>query len=104
MSLQAVTALNDSPAASLPVDELSRLYREMLRLRTLDDRMMTLQRQGRIGFYGACPGQEAACMGAAMTSRQSGSVGQALRLQLMTVRGGWSCRAVQSDDGGRWRD
>ena len=45
--------------AALTRDQLLHLYRSMLRIRTVDDRMMTLQRQGRIGFYGACTGQEA---------------------------------------------
>ncbi len=40
--------------------QLLEVYRHMLRLRTLDERMITLQRQGRVGFYGSCTGQEAA--------------------------------------------
>src|SRR3954463_3198259 len=48
------------PRARPSPELLLRLYREMVRLRTLDERMMTLQRQGRVGFYGACTGQEAA--------------------------------------------
>jgi pyruvate dehydrogenase E1 component alpha subunit len=43
----------------LPESTLLALYREMQRLRLLDGRMVTLQRQGRVGFYGACTGQEA---------------------------------------------
>ncbi|MCB9730793.1 MAG: 3-methyl-2-oxobutanoate dehydrogenase [Deltaproteobacteria bacterium] len=35
----------------------------MLRQRLLDDLMLTLQRQGRIGFYGPATGQEAAVFG-----------------------------------------
>ncbi|MCC7384265.1 MAG: 3-methyl-2-oxobutanoate dehydrogenase [Deltaproteobacteria bacterium] len=34
------------------------MYRMMMTIRLLDERMMILQRQGRIGFYGACTGQE----------------------------------------------
>lgn len=40
-----------------------RMYRIMQLIRILDERMMILQRQGRIGFYGACTGQEAAPVG-----------------------------------------
>jgi pyruvate dehydrogenase E1 component alpha subunit/2-oxoisovalerate dehydrogenase E1 component alpha subunit len=40
-----------------------RMYRTMQLIRLLDERMMILQRQGRIGFYGACTGQEAAPVG-----------------------------------------
>ncbi|MEE2903940.1 MAG: thiamine pyrophosphate-dependent enzyme [Myxococcota bacterium] len=39
--------------------KLRRMYETMLLIRLLDERMMILQRQGRIGFYGACTGQEA---------------------------------------------
>jgi pyruvate dehydrogenase E1 component alpha subunit/2-oxoisovalerate dehydrogenase E1 component alpha subunit len=38
---------------------LTRMYREMKRLRALDERMLVIQRQGRIGFYGEVKGQEA---------------------------------------------
>ena len=49
-----------SEGAAAPDAKLAlRLYREMTRLRALDARMKKLQRQGRIGFYGACTGQEA---------------------------------------------
>ncbi len=39
------------------------LFRHMLMLRVVDARMMALQRQGRIGFYGEALGQEAAVIG-----------------------------------------
>lgn len=38
---------------------LLRVYREMRRLRLLDEKMLLVQRQGRIGFYGEVKGQEA---------------------------------------------
>lgn len=44
---------------------MTRMYRFMLLIRLLDERMMILQRQGRIGFYGACTGQEAPPVGTA---------------------------------------
>jgi TPP-dependent pyruvate/acetoin dehydrogenase alpha subunit len=52
-------------ACPLPDAELVRLYRGMVLVRTLDDRMMAMQRQGRIGFYAEIKGQEGAVMGAA---------------------------------------
>ncbi len=58
---------------------LLRLYREMVRLRTLDERMMTLQRQGRVGFYGACTGQEAATLASAIALEPSDWIFPALR-------------------------
>ncbi len=62
-----------SPAQHLEV------YRAMVLIRTLDERMMTLQRQGRIGFYGTCTGQEAACIGSAYALRPTDWIFPALR-------------------------
>src|SRR5438270_617271 len=45
--------------------ELRRMYRGMLTIRLMDERLLGLQRQGRIGFYGEAKGQEAAIIGAA---------------------------------------
>lgn len=64
------------------------LYRAMMRLRTVDERMMTLQRQGRIGFYGACTGQEASSLGAAFALEPSDWIFPSLREQgAMLLRG-----------------
>jgi 2-oxoisovalerate dehydrogenase E1 component alpha subunit len=41
------------------------LYRHMVLERHLDNRMLSLQRQGRIGFYGPAVGQEATIVGGA---------------------------------------
>jgi pyruvate dehydrogenase E1 component alpha subunit/2-oxoisovalerate dehydrogenase E1 component alpha subunit len=41
------------------------LYRGMLTIRIVDQRLMALQRQGRVGFYGEALGQEAAVVGSA---------------------------------------
>ncbi|HET6205100.1 MAG TPA: pyruvate dehydrogenase (acetyl-transferring) E1 component subunit alpha [Planctomycetota bacterium] len=49
----------------LPVEELRRMYRTMVLVRTLDERALKLQRAGRIGFYVSCLGQEAAQVGSA---------------------------------------
>ena len=70
-----------SPAAEVkPSPELLlRLYREMVKLRTLDERMMTLQRQGRVGFYGACTGQEAATLASAIALEAEDWIFPALR-------------------------
>ena len=46
--------------------EALRLYRAMMLERILDTRMLALQRQGRIGFYGPSVGQEAAIVAPAM--------------------------------------
>lgn len=49
----------------IPLQDLLRLYRLMVLNRQLDDRMMKLQRQGRIGFYLQSMGEEAAHIGSA---------------------------------------
>ncbi len=49
--------------------EVTALYRAMLRTRILDDRLVTLQRQGRIGFHIGSLGEEAAILGSAFAMR-----------------------------------
>jgi pyruvate dehydrogenase E1 component alpha subunit/2-oxoisovalerate dehydrogenase E1 component alpha subunit len=64
------------------------LYREMRRLRSLDERLAELQRQGRIGFYGSCTGQEAVPVAAALALDRRDWVFPALRESaLLLVRG-----------------
>ena len=48
---------------NLPRDVLLFLYEQMVQVREFDRRMLMLQRQGRIGFYGPILGQEAATVG-----------------------------------------
>ncbi len=65
-----------------------RAYREMKRLRVLDARMILLQRQGRIGFYGAAHGQEAVPIATGLVLKEDDWVFPALREQsVMLVRG-----------------
>lgn len=72
----------------LSPDLVLRMYREMRRLRMLDDRMTALQRQGRVGFYGAARGQEAVPVAAGLAVRDGDWVFPALREQgVMLVRG-----------------
>jgi pyruvate dehydrogenase E1 component alpha subunit len=47
-------------ATELAPEDLVPMYRAMLVARTLDERCLTMQRQGRIGFYVPVMGQEAA--------------------------------------------
>lgn len=48
---------------NLPKETLLFLYEQMVQVREFDRRMLMLQRQGRIGFYGPILGQEAATVG-----------------------------------------
>ncbi len=69
-------------------DVLLRGYREMRRLRLLDARMIVLQRQGRVGFYGAAHGQEATPIATGLMLEKDDWVFPALREQsVMLVRG-----------------
>ncbi len=63
----------------LPEDQLRKAFRTMLLVRTLDGKLSNLQRQGRIGFYGACTGQEATPIGTAMALEDRDWVFPALR-------------------------
>ena len=49
----------------LDPEEVVALYRHMVETRTIDERLVTLQRQGRIGFHIGSLGEEAAVLGAA---------------------------------------
>src|ERR1700733_9014157 len=72
----------------LPLATVRLAYREMKRLRLLDVRMTTLQRQGRVGFYGAAQGQEAVPIAAGLAVGPEDWVFPALREQsIMLVRG-----------------
>ena len=66
-------------APEIPRDDLRRLFRHMLKMRVLDQRMLSLQRQGRIGFYGTATGQEASVTGGACAWRDTDWVFPALR-------------------------
>ena len=67
---------------------LQELYRHTVRLRRVDERLLGLQRQGRIGFYGPASGQEAVAVGAGLALENRDWVFQALRESgVMLVRG-----------------
>ncbi|MDB4954273.1 MAG: 3-methyl-2-oxobutanoate dehydrogenase subunit alpha [Myxococcales bacterium] len=55
------------------------LFEGMLRIRVTDARMMALQRQGRVGFYGEAIGQEAAIVGSAAATEPADWIVPALR-------------------------
>src|SRR5216684_4203791 len=51
----------------IPPDDLKRMYRAMLLARRLDERMVRLQRQGRVGTFAPLKGQEASQIGSVAT-------------------------------------
>jgi len=77
--LDAEGVADPSKDPGLPTELLLRIYDAMIQLRTLDVRMMNLQRQGRIGFYGTATGEEAAALGSAAAVLDSDWVFPALR-------------------------
>src|SRR5450432_762758 len=65
----------------LAPEVLLKAYREMRRLRIIDARMVLLQRQGRVGFYGAATGQEAVPIATGLVLESDDWVFPALREQ-----------------------
>ena len=55
--------LDQALEPEIPADDLRRLYRTFLLARRFDERMLLLQRQGRIGTYLPARGHEAAVLG-----------------------------------------
>lgn len=65
--IQAEGAVSDEQDPGISESDLLLLYRMMSLNRLVDERMITLQRQGRIGFYIGSIGEEAAIIGSAYT-------------------------------------
>ena len=71
--------LRAGAASPMKIDEALHLYTWMVRVRAIDDRLMAMQRQGRIGFYAEIKGQEGAVLGAASALRKEDWLVPALR-------------------------
>ena len=69
---------------------LTEAHRWMVFARTLDSRLLGLQRQGRVGFYGPATGQEAVSVAAGLVSRPEDWVSPGLREQLVALIRGHS--------------
>ncbi len=67
--LDADGTLDTALEPAIPPDDLRRLYRTFLLARRFDERMLRLQRQGRIGTFGPTRGHEAAVLGSVYTLR-----------------------------------
>lgn len=59
------TLIDSEFAATIPAEDVVALYAAMVAQRVYDDRLVKMQRQGRLGFYLACTGEEACSYGAA---------------------------------------
>jgi pyruvate dehydrogenase E1 component alpha subunit len=77
--LNADGQLDRALEPSIPDQTLLKLYRTMLTARRFDERLLSLQRQGRIGTFAPISGQEAAHLGAAAVLRESDWIVPAFR-------------------------
>lgn len=71
--------LDISRVPSITAEEQILLLAAMVRIRVTDTRLLNMQRQGRIGFYGTATGEEASVIGAFAGVRDTDWVFPALR-------------------------
>jgi len=85
----------------LAADDLKRLYRAMVLGRRLDERMLRLQRQGRIGTFAPIKGQEAAQIGSVFTLRPTDWLVPSFRETGAMLWRGWPIEKILSLYAGR---
>jgi pyruvate dehydrogenase E1 component alpha subunit len=78
----------------LPAHDLRRLYRAMLLGRRLDERMLRLQRQGRIGTFAPIKGQEASQIGSVFTLRPTDWMVPSFRETAAMLWRGWPIEKI----------
>src|SRR5947209_13062642 len=81
--------LDSALEPDLSATELKRLYRAMLLGRRLDERMVRLQRQGRIGTFAPLKGREASQLGSVCTLRESDWMVPSFRETAAMLWRGW---------------
>jgi pyruvate dehydrogenase E1 component alpha subunit len=81
--------LDSSLEPDIAPADLKRMYRGMLLGRRLDERMIRLQRQGRIGTFAPIKGQEASQIGSALTLRRSDWMVPSFRETAAMLWRGW---------------
>jgi len=72
-------AVSKAKDPGIETETLLRIYRGMSFIRKLDERMLLMQRQGRIGFWGPTKGQEAATIASAAAFEDRDWIFPALR-------------------------
>ena len=92
--------LDDALDPKLDADKSIYLYRLMLIARRLDERCIILQRQGRIGTYGPCRGQEACHCAATLVMDPEDWVVHAYREPGSFYHRGWPLETVLKFWGG----
>src|SRR5262245_36271745 len=78
----------------LSADELKRMYRAMRLGRRLDERMLRLQRQGRIGTFAPIKGQEASQIGSVSTLRPTDWLVPSFRETAALLWRGWPIEKI----------
>jgi pyruvate dehydrogenase E1 component subunit alpha len=86
--------LDASLEPSIPAGELQRIYRGMLLGRRVDERMVRLQRQGRIGTFAPIKGQEAAQIGSVAALRPTDWMVPSFRETAAMFYRGWSIERI----------
>jgi pyruvate dehydrogenase E1 component alpha subunit len=87
--LDAEGNLDSALDPGLPAAELKHLYRAMLLARRLDERMVRLQRQGRIGTFAPIKGQEASQLGSVVALRPTDWMVPSFRETASMLWRGW---------------
>ncbi|HEX3176667.1 MAG TPA: pyruvate dehydrogenase (acetyl-transferring) E1 component subunit alpha [Methylomirabilota bacterium] len=87
--LDAEGSLDTALEPKIAAAELKRLYRAMLLGRRLDERMVRLQRQGRIGTFAPIKGQEASQLGSISTLRPTDWMVPSFRETAAMLWRGW---------------
>ncbi|HSF06134.1 MAG TPA: pyruvate dehydrogenase (acetyl-transferring) E1 component subunit alpha [Methylomirabilota bacterium] len=87
--LDADGNLDTALEPAIPPDRLQELYRAMVLGRRLDERMVRLQRQGRIGTFAPIKGQEASQLGSAFALRRTDWMVPSFRETAAMVWRGW---------------
>ncbi len=75
-------AVDDALMPKIEPDRVQGLYREMVRMRTFDDKAIKLQRQGRMGTWPPIKGQEAIQAGVALAMTEKDWLIPAFREQV----------------------
>ena len=94
-------ALDAKLEPKLSPDDLERLYRAMVLGRRLDERMLKLQRQGRIGTFAPIKGQEASQMGSVFTLKPTDWMVPSFRETASMLWRGWPIERILALFAGR---
>src|SRR5437762_98141 len=86
--------LDASLEPKLPPGDLKALYRAMVLGRRLDERMVRLQRQGRIGTFAPIKGQEASQMGSVFALRPTDWMVPSFRETAAMIWRGWPIEKI----------